>query len=61
MCIRDSLYSFNLPNYRSSLGLAQIEAWNSFAATRVREGNGDHTLEEKYRAVAAACLSLIHI
>ena len=51
---RAHLYSFNLPNYRSSLSLAQIEAWKSFAATRVREGNGGATLEEKYRAVAAA-------
>ena len=51
---RAHLYSFNLPNYRSSLSLAQIEAWKSFAATRVREGNGETTLEAKYRAVAAA-------
>lgn len=51
---RAHLYSFNLPNYRSSLSLAQIEAWKNFAATRVREGNGETTLEEKYRAVAAA-------
>ncbi len=52
---RAHLYSFNLPNYRSSLSLAQIEAWKSFAATRLREGNGEATLEAKYRAVAAAC------
>jgi type I restriction-modification system DNA methylase subunit len=51
---RAHLYSFNLPNYRSSLSLAQIEAWKNFAATRVREGNGETTLEAKYRAVAAA-------
>lgn len=51
---RAHLYSFNLPNYRSSLSLAQIEAWKNFAATRVREGNGGTTLEAKYRAVAAA-------
>lgn len=51
---RAHLYSFNLPNYRSSLSLAQIKAWKSFAATRVREGNGEITLEAKYRAVAAA-------
>lgn len=51
---RAHLYSFNLPNYRSSLSLAQIEAWKSFAATRVREGNGETSLEAKYRAVAAA-------
>ncbi len=51
---RAHLYSFNLPNYRSSLSLPQIEAWKSFAATRVREGNGEATLEAKYRAVAAA-------
>lgn len=51
---RAHLYSFNLPNYRSSLSLAQIEAWKSFAATRLREGNGETTLDAKYRAVAAA-------
>ncbi|HOE43262.1 MAG TPA: hypothetical protein PLB25_16775 [Rhodoferax sp.] len=51
---RAHLYSFNLPNYRSSLSLAQIEAWESFAATRVREGKAATTLEAKYRAVAAA-------
>ena len=51
---RAHLYSFNLPNYRSSLSLQQIEAWKNFAATRVREGNGETTLEAKYRAVAAA-------
>ncbi len=32
----------------------QIEAWRSFAATRVREGGADATLEGKYRAVAKA-------
>jgi type I restriction enzyme M protein len=51
---RAHLYSFNLPNYRSSLTPAQIEAWHAFAATRVREGTAEHTLEEKYRAIAAA-------
>jgi len=50
---RAHLYSFNLPNYRSSLSLRQIEAWKDFAATRVREGNSEATLETKYRAVAA--------
>lgn len=51
---RAHLYSFNLPNYRSSLSLAQIEAWKNFAASRVREGNGETTLEDKYRAIAAS-------
>lgn len=51
---RAHLYSFNLPNYRSKLTLAQIEAWRSFAATRVREGGADATLEGKYRAVTMA-------
>jgi type I restriction-modification system DNA methylase subunit/restriction endonuclease S subunit len=51
---RAHLYSFNLPNYRSNLTLAQIEAWKTFAATRVREGKGETTLEAKYRAIAAA-------
>ena len=56
---RAHLYSFNLPNYRSSLSLAQIEAWESFAATRVREGKGATTLEAKYRAVAEAATDVL--
>lgn len=51
---RAHLYSFNLPNYRSNLMLTQVDAWRSFAATRIREGAGQTSLEEKYRAVAAA-------
>lgn len=51
---RAHLYSFNLPNYRSSLTLEQIKAWKSFAATRLREGAEEKTLEEKYRTIAAA-------
>lgn len=56
---RAHLYSFNLPNYRSSLSLAQIEAWESFAATRIREGTGATTLEAKYRAVAEAATDVL--
>lgn len=51
---RAHLHSFNLPNYRSNLTLAQIDAWKHFAATRVREGTGETSLETKYRAVAGA-------
>ncbi|MDP2786489.1 MAG: N-6 DNA methylase [Pseudomonadota bacterium] len=51
---RAHLYSFNLPNYRSSLTPAQLEAWRAFAARRVREGGKDNGLESKYRAIAAA-------
>ena len=51
---RAHLYSFNLPNYRSSLTLEQIKAWKSFAATRLREGAEEKTLEGKYRTIAAA-------
>ncbi|OGQ86964.1 MAG: hypothetical protein A2512_13280 [Deltaproteobacteria bacterium RIFOXYD12_FULL_56_24] len=51
---RSHLYSFNLPNYRSSLTLEQIKAWKSFAATRLREGAEEKTLEGKYRTIAAA-------
>lgn len=51
---RSHLYSFNLPNYRSSLTLEQIKAWESFAATRLREGAEEKTLEGKYRTIAAA-------
>lgn len=51
---RAHLYSFNLPNYRSNLTPAQIAAWKDFAATHVREGHGESSLESKYRAIAAA-------
>ncbi|MDP2431582.1 MAG: N-6 DNA methylase [Pseudomonadota bacterium] len=51
---RAHLYSFNLPNYRSSLTPAQLESWRAFAARRVREGGKDNGLESRYRAIAAA-------
>lgn len=51
---RAHLYSFNLPNYRSSLTAAQLQAWKKFAATRVREDDPSKTLEMRYRAISAA-------
>lgn len=51
---RTHLYSFNLPNYRSSLTPAQVEAWKAFAATYLREDDPSKTLEKQYRAIAAA-------
>lgn len=55
---RAHLFSFNLPNYRSSLTTAQVAAWHEFAATCVREDDPSRTLEEKHRALTrAACES----
>jgi type I restriction-modification system DNA methylase subunit len=51
---RAHLYSFNLPNYRSSLTPAQLAAWKDFAATYIREDDPSKTLEKHYRAIAAA-------
>ncbi len=51
---RAHLYSFNLSNYRSSLIPAQLAAWKDFAATYLREGDPSKTLENQYRAIAAA-------
>jgi type I restriction enzyme M protein len=51
---RAHLYSFNLPNYRSSLTPAQLAAWKDFAATYLREDDPSKTLEKEYRAIAAA-------
>lgn len=51
---RAHLFSFNLPNYRSSLTPAQCEAWHDLAATRVREDDPSRTPEEKYRALTRA-------
>jgi type I restriction-modification system DNA methylase subunit len=51
---RAHLYSFNLPNYRSSLTPAQLAAWKDFAATYVREDGPSKTLEKQYRAIATA-------
>ncbi|MGE5216153.1 MAG: HsdM family class I SAM-dependent methyltransferase [Chloroflexota bacterium] len=51
---RAHLYSFNLPNYRSSLIPAQLAAWKDFAATYNRKEGPAKTLEQKYRAIAAA-------
>ena len=51
---RAHLYSFNLPNYRSSLTPAQLAAWKDFAANYVREDDPSKTLEKQYRAIAAA-------
>jgi restriction endonuclease S subunit len=51
---RAHLYSFNLPNYRSSLAAAQLAAWKDFAASYVREDDPSKTLEKQYRAIASA-------
>ena len=51
---RAHLYSFNLPNYRSTLTAAQLDAWRAFAASQVREAEPEDLLERRYRAVAAA-------
>lgn len=51
---RAHLFSFNLPNYRSTLTAAQVATWHDLAATRVREDNPSRTLEEKYRALTRA-------
>ncbi|MBI4027333.1 MAG: N-6 DNA methylase [Verrucomicrobia bacterium] len=51
---RAHLYSFNLPNYRSSLTPVQVEAWKNFAATYVREDDPSKTLEKQYQAIATA-------
>jgi type I restriction enzyme M protein len=51
---RAHLYSFNLPNYRSSLTPEQLAAWKDFAATYLREDDPSKTLEKQYRAIAAA-------
>ena len=51
---RAHLYSFNLPNYRSGLTTAQLDAWRAFAANQVRETEPEDLLERRYRAVAAA-------
>lgn len=51
---RAHLYSFNLPNYRSSLTSAQLAEWKHFAATYQREDDPSKTLEKQYRAIAAA-------
>ncbi|AUB80603.1 N-6 DNA methylase [Candidatus Thiodictyon syntrophicum] len=51
---RAHLYSFNLPNYRSALSAAQLDAWRAFAASQVREAEPEDLLERRYRAVAAA-------
>lgn len=51
---RAHLYSFNLPNYRSSLTPVQLAAWKDFAASYVREDDPSKTLEKQYRAIAAA-------
>ena len=51
---RAHLYSFNLPNYRSSLTAAQLAAWKDFAATYAREDDPSKTLEKQYRTIATA-------
>ena len=51
---RAHMYSFNLPNYRSSLTAEQVSAWQDFAATRVHKDASSGTLEKKYRALHAA-------
>jgi restriction endonuclease S subunit len=51
---RAHLYSFNLPNYRSTLTPEQLAAWKDFAATYLREDDPSKTLEKQYRAIAAA-------
>jgi type I restriction-modification system DNA methylase subunit len=51
---RAHLYSFNLPNYRSSLTPTQLEAWKDFASSYVREDDPSKTLEKRCRTIAAA-------
>ena len=51
---RAHLYSFNLPNYRSALTAAQLDAWRAFAANQVREAEPEDLLDRRYRAAAAA-------
>jgi type I restriction-modification system DNA methylase subunit/restriction endonuclease S subunit len=49
---RAHLYSFNLPNYRSSLSQTQIKAWQAFAAER--EPVTDETLDKQYARLKTA-------
>ena len=50
---RAHLYSFNLPNFRSALTPAQIEAWVARNAVRVQDEKGTH-LDERYERVKQA-------
>jgi hypothetical protein len=51
---RAHAYSFNLPNYRSSLTADQIKAWHDFASSQVREDDTSKIFERKYRALCEA-------
>ncbi len=51
---RAHVYPFNLPTYRSSLTFEQLAAWKKFAATYERDDDTAKTLEQQYRAIAAA-------
>ena len=51
---RAHLFSFNLPNYRSSLTPGQLAAWKDFASAYVREDDPSKTLENQYRAIVAS-------
>ena len=46
---RAHLYSFNLPNYRSTLADDQVASWHEFASKRVT--SNELTLEKVYRAL----------
>lgn len=49
---RAHLYSFNLPNYRSTLTNEQLQNWKNFAAPRVTEPST--SLDEQYRRIKVA-------
>lgn len=50
---RAHLFSFNLPNYRSSLTPDQLAAWHAYAAGFVNEDDPSKIFEKKYREIAA--------
>lgn len=51
---RAHAYSFNLPNYRSSLTADQIKAWHDFASSQIQDDDPSKNFEAKYRALCKA-------